>query len=191
VLIASDEKMQNSMALADGYFAGQPATFICFGELQYKNSGVGAGLKSASIGGKVLADDATGEIGFVDFDDSVPAGYTQLVATVERVNNNVVTVFFGLKTLLVEGTGVAVTEKVTTPVATPGAGAVAAGTPVALTTATPGARILYTLDGAEPDSGSAEYRDAITVDAAVTIKAVAIKAGAEHSGLLTAAYTIA
>ena len=77
-----------------------------------------------------------------------------------------------------------------TPAASPAGGAVAAGTTVTLTTATPGAEIRYTLDGSDPSASSELYSEPIIVTAAVTVKAVAIKSGLSDSAVMTASYTI-
>jgi len=77
-----------------------------------------------------------------------------------------------------------------TPAASPAGGAVAAGTTVTLTTATSGAEIRYTLDGTEPSASGELYSGPITVTAAVTIKAVAIKSGLSDSAVMTESYTI-
>jgi hypothetical protein len=86
-------------------------------------------------------------------------------------------------------TGVA--HKAATPVANPGTGEVEAGTTVVLSTATAGADIYYTTDGTDPDNTKTKYTASIAINAAVTIKAIAIKAGMTNSDILTAAYTIA
>ena len=75
--------------------------------------------------------------------------------------------------------------------ASPAAGAIASGTAVTLSTATAGAKVLYTLDGTAPSMSSPEFKDPIVITAAVTIKAIAIKEGMDPSSVLTAAYTIA
>lgn len=60
---------------------------------------------------------------------------------------------------------------------------------VTLSCATDGATIYYTTNGDTPDDGSTEYTGAISVDATMTIKAIAYKAGVPSS-VATAAYTI-
>lgn len=79
-----------------------------------------------------------------------------------------------------------------TPTATPGAGAVASGTQIALASATAGATIYYTLNGATPTEASAVYNASAkpTIAAATTVKAIAVKAGCANSGVLAAAYTL-
>jgi hypothetical protein len=82
------------------------------------------------------------------------------------------------------------TDTVAAPVASPAPGAVAPGTAVQLDTATPGALIYYTLDGAAPTRAGSLYGDPISVTAALTIKAVAVKDGMDDSDVLTASYTV-
>jgi hypothetical protein len=191
VLIADPAIMQNDPAMNKGYFSGRPATYIIFGEVQYKEYAIAAGLKPPSIGGKVLANDVTGEIGFVDFNDSIPTGFSQLRGIVVKSNEpNGATVFFGVPSLIINGTGVDVTAVAETPTASPAAGAVATGTAVTLSTATDGAVIYYTLDGTNPTNDSAVYDSPIIITAAVTIKAIAVKSGMGVSAAASFAYTI-
>jgi hypothetical protein len=79
---------------------------------------------------------------------------------------------------------------VATPAANPAAGAVASGSHVALTCATAGAAIHYTTDGSTPNATSTLYDGPIDINLALTIKAIAVKAGMNQSAMLTAAYTI-
>jgi hypothetical protein len=83
------------------------------------------------------------------------------------------------------------TPKVKAPTFSPAAGAVAANTNVTITTTTEGATIYYTTDGTNPTTTSNVYSAAITIDAAKTIKAFAVKAGHPDSDVATASYTIA
>jgi hypothetical protein len=80
--------------------------------------------------------------------------------------------------------------KAATPRADPPAGLVASGTTVTLTTSTSGAAIYYATDGSEPTATSTRYASPITITAAITIKAIAVKADMTNSDVLTAAYTI-
>ena len=82
-------------------------------------------------------------------------------------------------------------RKVATPTFSPAAGAVAEGTEVTISTSTEGATIYYTTDGNEPTTSSTKYTEPITINAAVTIKAIAVKDGTPDSDVATAAYTIA
>lgn len=69
-------------------------------------------------------------------------------------------------------------------------GAVTSGTKVTLSTTTAGAEIYYTTDGSEPTSASTKYTAQLTVSAATTVKAKAIKAGMVPSDVATFSYTI-
>ncbi len=73
---------------------------------------------------------------------------------------------------------------------TPPAGEVPAGTQVTLSTATAGATIYYTLDGSVPSSNSTKYTAPITINAATTIRAIAIKVGQTQSLVATYAYSV-
>lgn len=79
-----------------------------------------------------------------------------------------------------------------TPMATPGAGAVATGTTVELTSATDKAVIYFTLDGSTPTKNSTKYtiKTKPVVNEECTLKAIAAKAGMGDSEIFTAAYTI-
>ncbi|SHJ26919.1 The GLUG motif-containing protein [Geosporobacter subterraneus DSM 17957] len=88
------------------------------------------------------------------------------------------------------GGGGSTVQQVATPAANPGAGAVAGGTEITLTTTTAGASIYYSLDGSTPTASSTLYEGAITITESVTIKAIAVKAGMTNSNVLTAVYTI-
>lgn len=79
---------------------------------------------------------------------------------------------------------------VETPTATPAAGAIDSGTPVVISTATPGAKILYTTDDSIPSMSSAVYESPIVLTGSGIIKAIAVKEGMDPSGVLTAIYTI-
>jgi hypothetical protein len=68
---------------------------------------------------------------------------------------------------------------------------VESGAQVTLSTTTEGAKIYYTIDGTEPDSTKIEYTGTITVNTALTIKAIAVKQGFTDSAVMIAAYTIA
>ncbi len=74
------------------------------------------------------------------------------------------------------------------PVATPPAGFYTEAQSVALTCATEGAEIYYTLDGTEPDATKTRYTAAVSIDKNTTLKAVAVK-GQDVSSVLTAEYT--
>jgi hypothetical protein len=83
---------------------------------------------------------------------------------------------------------------VATPTFSPAAGLVPAGQLVALASITPGASILYTLDGSTPAnsvSGTTKlYTTPIAVTVGETIKAIAIFAGYTPSAVASAVYTV-
>ena len=80
-------------------------------------------------------------------------------------------------------------EAVATPTFSPAAGAVDSGTTVTISTATSGATIYYTTDGSTPTTSSTQGTS-VTVDAAMTIKAIAVKEGMADSEVASAQYTI-
>ena len=82
-------------------------------------------------------------------------------------------------------------DKVKVPTFSPAAGAVAANTEVTISTTTEGATIYYTTDGTNPTTSSSIYSAPVSIDAAKTIKAFAVKDGHPDSDIATAAYTIA
>ena len=86
--------------------------------------------------------------------------------------------------------GTPVKETVATPAFSVASGAVVSGTSVIITCSTEGAKIYYTTDGTEPTAESTEYTAAISVTAAVTLKAIAIKSGMNKSAVASASYTI-
>lgn len=77
-----------------------------------------------------------------------------------------------------------------TPTANPPSSAVASGTTVSLSTTTDGASIHYTTDGSTPSAASTLYAGPISITGAVTIKAIAVKAGMTDSGVMTETYTM-
>lgn len=79
--------------------------------------------------------------------------------------------------------------KLTNPVATPDSGEVEKGTKVTLASAE-GADIYYTTDETDPTTGSTKYTEAITINEAVTIKAIAVKEGYDNSDVVSYTYTV-
>ncbi|MDE5544776.1 MAG: chitobiase/beta-hexosaminidase C-terminal domain-containing protein, partial [Bacteroidales bacterium] len=69
-------------------------------------------------------------------------------------------------------------------------GEVEKGTKVTISCATGEAKIYYTVDGSEPTAESTEYTAEISIDSAMTIKAIAVKEGMENSKVAEAAYTV-
>ena len=80
--------------------------------------------------------------------------------------------------------------QVATPTFSPVAGAVEKNTTVTISCTTEGATIYYTTDGTAPTTSSTSGTS-VTIDAAKTIKAFAVKDGMSDSEIATAEYTIA
>ena len=87
------------------------------------------------------------------------------------------------------GGGTPSVQTVATPTFNPAAGAVTAGTEVTISSTTDGATIYYTTNGDEPTTSSTQG-NTVTINAATTIKAIAVKEGMNDSEVATAAYTI-
>jgi len=82
-------------------------------------------------------------------------------------------------------------QTVATPVFTPVAGVYNNSVDVTISTTTPGATIYFTTDGSEPsDVNGTVYAGPITITATTTIKAIAYKAGWDHSLISNASYVI-
>ena len=81
-------------------------------------------------------------------------------------------------------------ELVATPTFNPAAGEVTSGTEVTISSATDGATIYYTIDGTDPTTSSTQGTS-VTITAATTIKAIAVKDGMANSEIATATYTVA
>ena len=82
-------------------------------------------------------------------------------------------------------------QTVATPTFTPVAGTYTEPQTVTINCATEGATIYYTTDGNEPTESSTQYTAGITLNTNTTVKAIAVKDGAEWlpSEVATAAYT--
>lgn len=80
--------------------------------------------------------------------------------------------------------------KVATPTFSPAAGEVAANTAVTISCATEGATIYYTVDESTPTTSSTQGTS-VTIDAAKTIKAIAVKDNYDDSDVATAVYSVA
>ena len=169
------------------YFAGRPMTATTLGIIEIREYDLTQGAPME--GSTVWCKNSTGEIAFNDGTDISSSGYTKLNAYVyETLDPNGAKVFFNLP--LVATQTRETVGQAATPTATPAAGAVTAGTEVALASATAGATIYFTTDGTTPSMESEVYDGPIAVSSAVTIKAIAVKDGIDSSVVLTAAYTI-
>lgn len=81
-------------------------------------------------------------------------------------------------------------EPCATPTFSPAAGEVEKGTTITISTETDGATIYYTTNGTTPTTSSTTYSSAITINSAMTIKAIAAKDGMANSEVASASYTI-
>ena len=79
---------------------------------------------------------------------------------------------------------------VATPSISPNGGTFSNAVTVSLTTATPGAQIYYTVNGAEPSQSSTLYSGAFTLSASTTVKAAAFLTGYNASAVATAGFVI-
>jgi len=96
----------------------------------------------------------------------------------------------GLQDSPVRSASYAIGSTVATPTATPGGGDYLEPVAVTLATATAGATIHYTLDGSAPDGSSPSYAGPVTLDASAELRAIALKAGSEPSGVLGENYSV-
>ncbi|MDR2482789.1 MAG: chitobiase/beta-hexosaminidase C-terminal domain-containing protein [Treponema sp.] len=81
-------------------------------------------------------------------------------------------------------------DKVAVPRASPETGTYTTTQSVTLSCATSGAVIYYTIDGTTPTASSPVYTSPVSVTAAATIKAIAVKSGMTDSDVMTAVYTV-
>jgi Chitobiase/beta-hexosaminidase C-terminal domain len=117
--------------------------------------------------------------------------YTAPIAITAATTINAIAVASGFAASAV-ASGVYTLTPAVTPVFTPDAGVVAAGTTVAISSTTPGAAIYYTTDGTSPLTSATRtlYAAPIAITAATTINAVATATGFGNSAVATAAYTV-
>jgi hypothetical protein len=83
-----------------------------------------------------------------------------------------------------------VVRAVNAPAFSPAPGTYATAQQVALTDATPGATIYYTIDGTTPTDASARYTAALQVSGSETIQAIALADGFAPSAVVTANYSV-
>jgi hypothetical protein len=82
-----------------------------------------------------------------------------------------------------------VVTKVSTPNLNPGGGSFTAPVQVAISSATEGASIYYTLDGSAPDNTKTLYTAPLQITSTTTVKAIAYKTGLDASNVATATYS--
>ncbi|MCM1170417.1 MAG: chitobiase/beta-hexosaminidase C-terminal domain-containing protein [Bacteroides sp.] len=100
--------------------------------------------------------------------------------------SDLVTAAYTIKT----GGGVEAPDTLPAPVFSVAAGEVAKGTRVALGCDTADAKIYYSVNADTVTANSAEYTGEITIDSAMTIRAIAVKEGFVTSKVAVAAYTL-
>ncbi|KWX87276.1 hypothetical protein AMQ83_14060, partial [Paenibacillus riograndensis] len=156
-----------------------------------ENAGGGAvgrgrrgGLSSAT-GGAAIHDTRDGSV-----PTSSSPVYSGPIPVTSAVTIKAIAVKAGMTDSAVMSEAYTIMAQVEAPTANPAGGAVAPGTTVALSSATSGAAIHYTLDGSVPTSSSPVYSGPIPVTSAVTIKAIAVKAGMTDSAVMSEAYMI-
>lgn len=118
---------------------------------------------------------------------SVPV--TLSSSSTEQKRNYELTLSAGESTNRLTYTVAAALPKLGTPTADPTGGDIASGTQVSLS-ATIGATIYYTTNGADPKTNGTAYSTPIEVTQAMTIKAIAVKNGMRDSDILSVSYTI-
>ena len=75
------------------------------------------------------------------------------------------------------------------PTFSPAEGSVVAGTVVTISSATEGATIYYTTNGANPSTSSTQG-NTVTINESLTLKAIAVKEGYKNSAVASATYTV-
>ena len=118
------------------------------------------------------------------------AEYTAAISITEAVTLKAIAVKSGMNNSAVASVSYTIKGTVATPEFSLASGAVNSGTSVTITCSTDGAKIYYTTDGSNPTASSTEYIAAISVTAAVTLKAIAVKDGMNDSAVASASYTI-
>ena len=152
---------------------------------------VGEALDLTGLQVKLSYNDNTHEI--VDFANFSEKGIAISLeqGTVLTLADKSVIVYAGGKSANFEITVNSVQQnQVATPVFIPSSGTYDGKQNVAITCATDGATIYYTIDGSEPTINNASYTDVIAIEKNTIIKAIAVKDGMTNSAIATASYTI-
>lgn len=210
-------KYENGMAIAAG-FEGSVAEFNSLKQLNPVDSTFAAGVAGTAIAPEayaieeISADIAHSYVSFEGVSIAAVEGnernftmtdetgsivlYQQWTDIEIPVGENLNVVGFvgaykgNAQILAVSITSASGKEIVAVPTFTPDGGAVLAGTEVTIACETEGATIYYTTDGTEPTTASTVYTEAIVVNEALTLKAIAAKEGMENSTVATAEFTI-
>jgi hypothetical protein len=166
----------------------EPTTGFTFASGTYTYNGVTVANSVASIkvkptgAGTITVDGATVISGHDSVSITLTAGVEQTITVVVTETGKSPKIYT-IKVTRILGTQA-------TPTFTPSAGAVAFGTPVTITSA--GAdHIYYTTNGDTPTTSSTEYAGSVNINAAITLKALAVKSGWGNSAIGSATYAIA
>ena len=177
--------MNNSAVASASYtIKGTVAIPVFSVESGAVNSGTSVSITCATEGAKI----------YYTTDGSNPTSssteYTGAISVIAAVTLKAIAVKDGMNISAVASANYTIKETVAIPVFSVASGAVNSGTSVSITCATEGAKIYYTTDGSNPTSSSTEYKAEISVTAAVTLKAIAVKTGMNNSAVASASYTI-
>lgn len=197
ILIADPNIMANDPGMNNLYYEGRPASVAVFGPIEISKYDLS--LAAPVLGSKVLFNNTTGEIAFVGSATEVPSGYTQLDASILEIDlPNGIAIWLNYPVVAATSTAlvdVANPVLTVTPSAYSGAGteadpfAVADNAILKASCSTPGATILYTIDGSTPDMDSPVFpEEGITISGQVVVKVVAVKAGMDPSSVITKYY---
>ncbi len=183
--IAMKAGMTDSTVMSESY------TIMLQAEQPTANPAGGAVAAGTTV---ALSTNTAGAIIHYTTDGNAPTGSSPVYSTPIPVNSamtiKAIAVKAGMTDSLVMSESYTIMPQAEQPTANPTGGAVAAGTTVALSTNTAGATIHYTTDGNAPTGSSPVYSTPIPVNSAMTIKAIAVKAGMTDSTVMSESYTI-
>ncbi|MCI5606346.1 MAG: chitobiase/beta-hexosaminidase C-terminal domain-containing protein, partial [Spirochaetia bacterium] len=148
------------------------------------NSGTSVTITCATEGAKI----------YYTTDGTAPTAesteYTAAISVTPPMTLKAIAVKSGMNDSAVASASYTIKGTVATPAFSVASGEVDSGTEVTITCSTEGAKIYYTTDGTAPTVENTEYTAAISVTAAVTLKAIAIKDGMNNSAVASVSYTI-
>ena len=181
--IAVKDGMNNSAVASANYTIKGTVAIPVFGVAPGAvNSGTRVSITCATEGARI----------YYTTDGTEPTAksteYTAAISVTAPVTLKAIAVKTGMNNSAVASASY--TIKVATPEFSVASGAVESETSVTITCSTEGAKIYYTTDGSEPTAKSKEYTAAISVTAAVTLKAIAVKDGMNDSAVASVSYTI-
>ena len=183
--IAVKSGMNNSAVASVSYtIKGTIATPTFSVESGAVDSGTSVTISCATEGAKI----------YYTTDGSDPTAssteYTAAISVTPPMTLKAIAVKSGMNNSAVASVSYTIKGTVASPEFSVASGAVNSGTKVTITCATESAKIYYTTDGTEPTAESTEYTAAISVTAAVTLKAIAVKSGMNDSAVASVSYTI-